>query len=170
MLALHMNQAHGVPRDEFKRAAGFNLKSGIISADLAEVLQGRERTGVALPSFDRTGLSPTPSTRNYRSLEGKEHMAKARALLMAEPGPMHTCRQCGKEFRQSTPTGKTLYCSTRCRSKFYSLKEHKHSLTCAGCGKTFIGGRYQAKRVAQGEPVVCSMHCRQQLNARRRYA
>jgi len=168
MLSLHMNTAHGVPKDEFKRAAGFNLKSGIISADLAEVLQRRENQGVALASFDHTGIRPTPSTRNYHSLEGKEHMAKARAMLMAEPGPMHTCRQCGKDFQQSTRMGRTMYCSTRCRSKFYSVSGRKHPLSCSQCGKTFIADLHQVRRMEAGKPVVCSMRCRQVSNARKR--
>jgi hypothetical protein len=168
-LSNHMNAAHGVPKDEFKRAAGFNLSSGIISAELAERLSQRERTGIAVGTALRGHEHPSyvAPTRNYISLERREHYRKVRALSAGEPGPVQTCRQCGKEFQQTTRFGKTLYCSTSCRSRFYAGRE-KHSLTCGICGKSFLGSRAQARRVSQGAPVVCSMHCRQILNARSR--
>lgn len=37
-LSLHMNLKHGVPPDEFKKIAGFNFSSGIVSAPLHEKL------------------------------------------------------------------------------------------------------------------------------------
>ena len=43
-LSLHMNYTHGVPADEFKRAAGFNLKSGIISGPMREALAQRPQS------------------------------------------------------------------------------------------------------------------------------
>ena len=54
----------------------------------------------------------------YRSLEGREHAKKARAML--GPGPQRTCTGCGKVFQQSTPMGKALYCSRECRDSAYA--------------------------------------------------
>lgn len=170
-LSNHMNQRHGVPAAEFKRAAGFNLKSGIISADLQEILSARENVGVGLSNYPRPEpmLMP-PRTRHYHSLEAKEHAAKARALLLAaEPGPMRECHACGKEFQQSTPFGKAMYCTPECRDRFYHRQRAaiKTPMTCAVCSKPFVGSLDQAKRNGRGLPVVCSNHCRQTLNARK---
>jgi len=171
-LSNHMNLHHGVPADEFKRAAGFNLNSGIISAPLQEAYSARERTGVALPEYihEPQQLMP-PRTRHYRSLESMEHQAKARALLLADPGPTRHCHACGKEFQQSTPLGKTRYCTRECRDKYYYLQTLaiKTPLTCAVCSEPFNGSIDQARRNGRGLPVVCSTHCRQVLNARSKW-
>lgn len=114
-LSIHMNQAHGVPAAEFKRAAGFNIHSGIISAPLQEALSSRDKVGVAL-SPPVTSLGGKPNT--YRSLEGREHRAKAMAVLLATAiRPQRVCAGCGATFQQSTPCGRTKYCSIACRSK-----------------------------------------------------
>ena len=159
-LSGHMNFAHGVPAPEFKRAAGFNLKSGIISPSLFEAMAARPHIHEAvfparerLP-VDKIGEAPE-QTRNYQSLEGREHRRKARAL--ESEGSTRVCRSCGETFRQSTPSGLTKYCSTRCRTAFYYYTRGIHSLTCVVCGKSFRG---KAHRVA------CSIHCRQVLNSR----
>ena len=125
-LTLHMNQAHGVRADEFKRAAGFNLSTGVIAKPLAEALREREVVGVAanMDDADRAAalaLSQEALAANqirYRSLEGREHAKKARAML--GPGPQRTCSGCGKVFQQSTPMGKALYCSRECRDNAYA--------------------------------------------------
>ena len=40
----------------------------------------------------------------YASLEGREHRAKARALVLALPGPSRTCRACGVLFSRRRPS------------------------------------------------------------------
>ena len=125
-LTLHMNQAHGVRADEFKRAAGFNLSTGVIAKPLAESLREREVVGIAahMDDADRSAalaLAQEALAANhirYRSLEGREHAKKARAML--GPGPQRTCAGCGKAFQQSTPMGKALYCSRECRDNAYA--------------------------------------------------
>jgi len=64
----------------------------------------------------------------YRSLEGKEHVMKAKALLGC--GPERVCVGCGKVFRQSTPMGRALYCTRECRNKTYSEKAKLSRKTC----------------------------------------
>ena len=125
-LTLHMNQAHGVNAGEFKRAAGFNLSTGVIAKPLAESLREREVVGIAahMDDADRSAalaLAQEALAANhirYRSLEGREHAKKARAML--GPGPQRTCAGCGKAFQQSTPMGKALYCSRECRDNAYA--------------------------------------------------
>jgi hypothetical protein len=128
-LSAHMNLWHGVNAPEFKRAAGFNLSTGVIARPLAEVLRKRENVGVAVNldcdetrlSFARLGRETMKdSPRLYFSLEGKEHAKKARLLLGA--GPHRTCAECGHIFQQSTPFGKALYCSVECRTIAYAKK------------------------------------------------
>ena len=124
-LTLHMNQAHGVRAEEFKRAAGFNLSTGVIAKPLAQALCQRANVGVAL-NQDGTALdlalavlaSGQKTNIRYRSLEGREHAKKARAMW--GPGPMRQCEGCGKVFQQSTPAGRALYCSPDCRDAHYA--------------------------------------------------
>lgn len=122
-LSLHANQAHGIPADEFKRAAGFNAGTGVIARPLAELLMHRPNVGVAL--FDNGHRFPSRGMRvgqvsGYRSLEGREHHSKANALLRESPGPERSCRGCGSTFQQSTPIGRTFYCTRGCRDIHYA--------------------------------------------------
>lgn len=121
-LTIHINQAHGLPSAEFKRATGFNLGTGVISRPLAESLQSRPLRGVAANYYG----DPIPaalaarraSPSRYVSLESREHQKKARVLM--GPGPSRACRCCGGTFNQSSPAGRTLYCSVRCRTAHYA--------------------------------------------------
>ena len=125
-LTLHMNQAHGVRAREFKRAAGFNLSTGVIAKPLAQALRERRLVGVADRMDDASRAAALALSQeaiaanqiNYRSLEGKEHSKKARAML--GHGPLRACTGCGNVFQQSTPMGKTLYCSRECRDNAYA--------------------------------------------------
>lgn len=123
-LSVHMNAAHGVPADEFKRAAGFSKSTGVISKDVAQALRAREKQGVALvPEMWGREAFTSAGTVVYCSLEAKEHRAKGAALLRSQPGPLRVCTGCGCEFVQSTPCGRAIYCSVQCRSKTYSEKK-----------------------------------------------
>lgn len=128
-LSLHMNQSHGVQADDFKRAAGFNLSTGVVGRSLAEVLRDRSVVGVAAGLGDeekrRAALSSAleaikSAPIRYRSIEGAEHKKKARAIMGS--GPQRTCAGCGCVFHQSTPMGKALYCTIRCRSVAYATR------------------------------------------------
>jgi hypothetical protein len=84
-LTLHVNQAHGVTSDEFKRAAGFNLSTGVIAKSLAQAYSARNLVGVATQS-DVEKLAALqlalahPAINTRWSLEAREHRAKERAL------------------------------------------------------------------------------------------
>lgn len=122
-LTIHVNQMHGITADEFKRAAGFNRSSAIVSKGLAVDLQDRAKQGVALlPEYWANANQGFPKwKRTTPSNEAKEHRVKARAL--AGVGPIRICSGCGCEFQQSTPFGKAMYCSKPCRSAHYSKIE-----------------------------------------------
>ncbi len=112
-LSLHMNTTHGITADDFKRAAGFNLQTGVVSSTLSEAMSERAPVGIAL-----NPKCPEPTLgrkRGYLSLESKEHHAKARAL--AGEGPPRICQVCRTDFRQSTIFGRAKYCSKKCQTK-----------------------------------------------------
>lgn len=130
-LTLHINQAHGIKADEFKRAAGFNLSTGVVSKPLAEALRERAAVGVAVNVGEGTNnaalaLAHEAIATNpicYKSLERREHSKKARALM--GPGPQRICIGCGNTFRQSTPMGRALYCSLECRDNAYTAQRRE---------------------------------------------
>jgi hypothetical protein len=159
-LTAHVNFEHGIQADEFKKMVGFNLKTGGVSPELAEILRGR--------AIDRdwgTGLKPNPGHKSYpagryRSLEGREHSRKASALLKnALSGKSLPCRTCMKSVPQGY-FGQKLYCSTKCRSAYYLKKNRCHEVVCFHCGAEFIGSRDQKKRFDKNGQVFCSFRCR----------
>ncbi len=169
-LSLHMNFAHGVPADEFKRAAGFNLKSGIISAPMRESLAQRPQClAPGQGEYLTTAVSHKSHIRNYQSLEGKEHRHKAMALMLGQQGPTRTCKGCGQGFRQQHLHGRRLFCSFPCRDEWYRQQNAKQNwmANCATCGSQFHCTRYRYNRMVQGMPVCCSLSCRQALNGAR---
>jgi hypothetical protein len=126
-LSLHVNQAHGITAAEFKRAAGFNLTSGIVSEPLARKLQERDISGVALDVMQglwQKGLVAIAKLKEegllYRSKESHENKTKGRVLHSTQPGPIRTCLGCSVVFQQSTPYGRALYCTPQCRDAYYA--------------------------------------------------
>jgi hypothetical protein len=124
-LSLHMNYTHGIKAEEIKRAAGFNKGTGLIAKPLAQVLQGRDKVGVAADERMRLlGSQFLPSAGRvvaYRSLESAEHRAKVRALKCAAgAGPTRMCVGCGCSFQQSTPFGRAKHCTRECRAQRYA--------------------------------------------------
>jgi len=166
-----MNQVHGVPAREFKRAAGFNLGTGVITSQLSQTLSERSNVGVALgphPIDYLDGFRPT--TKGYTSLEGREHHIKSRLLLIGYPGPTRKCQHCKKEFQQATVFGHAKFCSIKCRYIAYQLKVNVkvYDLVCCYCAKSFKGNKFQHKRQTNGDNVVCSTTCRAFLNSSKR--
>lgn len=123
-LTSHVNLAHGIQAAEFKRAAGFNLSSGIIGRELASTLSNSARSRSKYPDMlavrdaRRSEDQPNAVSR-YHSLEGREHSLKARALICEEVGPERKCLECNESFTQSTPMGRAMYCSRSCRKEYY---------------------------------------------------
>jgi len=124
-LSVHMNAAHGITAAEFKRAAGFNKSTGVVSKPTGQRLRERALVGIAMDSSYWGTIDKNHNTGHEHrdSLEAKEHRAKARAL--AGDAPMRKCECCGSVFQQSTAFGKTLYCTKLCRSKYYANNKLK---------------------------------------------
>ena len=173
-LSYHMNMTHGISAREFKKLAGFNLRSGIISLPLQETLSSILRPWTEDTLTPGPGRPPSdgkeiPNMPRYQSLEGKEHRQKARALKMLESEPpARTCDQCGKVFQQLVVYGKTKYCSVACRDLYYSERNSKkqYVFTCGVCGSLFRGDKYQLRRIQKNMIVVCSYYCRQKRAAK----
>jgi len=166
-LSFHMNMSHGVKARDFKRAAGFNYSSGIISLTLKETLLNR-------PNDNGNNLLVGTGWNGGRtsSLEAKEHAIKSRTMILAERnGPPRVCKGCGKTFNQSTVFGKMCWCSVECRTQCHidELREKKYPLVCVVCKKEFLGNKYQLRRSDKNEDVVCSLHCRQKRNGKIRH-
>lgn len=165
-LSMHMNQTHGVTAENFKKLAGFNLGSGIVSAPLHEAYCERDHVGIAIdnsrfPQFT-TGMQQKKT--QYRSLEGKEHRAKTRSLKNdTEEKPLRVCTGCGVEFRQSTHFGRKLFHSFECRDVYYKTHRkpipRKNKLSCVVCGSGFFGTNKQQKNANNGIGVCCSYRC-----------
>lgn len=122
-LAVHLNTAHGIIADDFKRAVGFNLGTGLVCPDLHKALSDRALAGVAISG--ESPLTHGEGVSRYVSTEGKESRAKARAIAVIALGPERTCLGCGGKFRQSTIFGRAKYCTITCREKTYRAAKKK---------------------------------------------
>ena len=168
-LSAHCNYAHGITAEKLKELAGFNRTTGLISKDLSQALSEIRKRQQAegligagfVPGFP--GMKAPPS--KPRRLEGNEHAAKARALMVAEGTnrPPRQCRQCGVDVTQPT-LGRKEYCTTRCRSAYYKAI-HSAELLCGYCGVTFMGSPNQVTRAQKKLPVYCNATCRAIVNS-----
>jgi len=75
-LTLHMNLSHGIAEEEFKRAAGFNLSTGVVSASMHENLCSRGNTG----GFVDGVIARAARKFDYVSREAREHQQKSYEL------------------------------------------------------------------------------------------
>lgn len=161
-LSMHLNFHHGITAGEFKKLAGFNKKTGLVSPSLSEHLSNREHLqdkelmAHRMLAFKYRG---EPTERELRK-EGREHHKKSR--ILSGPGPSRTCGCCGKTFTQTTVFGLAKYCSPKCQQETHIAKNaaKKHDMTCGHCKKHFFGNRYQQIRVERELPVFCSFKCR----------
>ena len=163
-LSSHMNMAHGIPKDKFKEMAGFNVTTGVVTADYSErmsqakLAQGWGADHMArLRALVKNRVNPPSGPPR---LEGKEHHRKARALMEIPPTPF-TCAGCGKECVERKWIQK--YCSVDCRDKHYVQLNTKKQFTvrCEVCKNEFPGDKNQKRRAGRGQVVVCSFTCRQ---------
>lgn len=131
-LSNHVNFAHGIPASEFKRAAGFNLKTGLVSSAMAESLSGRphiheNNLRAELAKAIATRDAPLiPVYTDYKSLEGKEHMAKSIALRKASTVmDERICVGCGTAYRPAPLAWSQKYCSFACRDSHYAERKRE---------------------------------------------
>ena len=81
-LSIHMNHAHGICADEFKRLAGFNKGTGVVSPStsrkLSENTIALREAGILETSLDfRNSVDLTKQRHPWRP-EAREHIMKAR--------------------------------------------------------------------------------------------
>jgi hypothetical protein len=167
-LSLHMNFTHGVPVRDFKKMAGFNLTSGIISLPLYELMCARPHIKKAkfVGGGNRSGIQGD----GYKSLEGKEHIKKSWIINSTTGGILATrkCLECGRDAPVSFGEYAKKFCSVSCREKYYKSHGKERvslKLSCCVCSNEFDASPDQARRNKKGMVSVCSLSCRQKLNA-----
>lgn len=172
-LSMHVNHTHGIHAEEFKKLAGFNLTSGLVTPELwdkyRENALARDIGIKDLSSYKRG------KSGEYQSLEGKEHAVKGHAMSKAVrySAPTHyahegICRQCSLRFTYLS-FQRTFYCTHECRQEYYNAQnmEKKYNIACSQCGESFLGNKYQYMRTQKCLPVACSMDCKQSMNGSR---
>lgn len=178
-LSHHMNFAHGTPAKEFKRAAGFNLTTGVITPRLFKTLSSRAHVHMAFAGPGAAeqrranGRKARGSVREYHSLEGAEHSAKARALMYMtiSPPPARECRGCGATFTPGPIAWAAKFCTFECRDRHYAKRNKNKQLsgefgtaTCRECGKDFNLSKERTTpsylRDHGHTGPFCSFHCR----------
>ena len=156
-LGSHVNLAHGISAREFKKLCGFNITTGLVGEALSCKMSQNA------PKCTKTPQNCGPRSQNtYFSLERKEHQKKALADAVP-PGTFKPCLLCLNPVEQPI-RGRKNYCSTKCRSKFYTLQKNALCV-CSFCGSEFVGTRSQTKRYQAGENVCCSIQCRNKKNS-----
>lgn len=156
-LSLHMNFSHGVTADQFKRAAGFNLKSGIVSRDLSEKMSERAKVGVAnrgpteVIAHALKCKSESSRVKTYHSLEAKEHLKKMHYSGLYSPGKSRICVGCGEAFLQSTVFGKADFCTLTCRDNYYTRQRHAQQRV------RVIDGNNKVQWVPRQTPCDCDV-------------
>lgn len=169
-LGAHVNLRHGIEADDFKRAAGFNLGSGLVTPDVAKALGERPHIqGGPVVNGLRFVKGHANAIQGYRSLESREHAAKTRALMQETTEmPPRICRECAIEYRPDPLGYNSKFCSLPCRTEWYRKKNKLRdvALVCAECGHGFTGSRAQQRRSLKSLPVFCNFACRQTRAAR----
>ena len=94
------------------------------------------------------------SRERYQMMKAGEH-------VVGQPFKL-TCKCCGEEFESSHSN--TLFCSPRCRAKFYrqeAAESRKRECVCGNCGKVFITTRNDVK--------YCCEACQRKAHSKMQY-
>lgn len=170
-LGTHVNLAHGLVAREFKKIAGFNVTTGLVTPRLSQALGSRPHLQDCIASADflaHRGKFPVQTPDRSLSLEGREHLRKGQAVArQGNSQKRGVCRQCGADIVLPI-TGVRYYCSIQCRTTWKQNNAWTAEVICAYCGISFQGSHQQSLRYHRDySVVVCSMQCRSRLNARR---
>jgi hypothetical protein len=171
-LSCHMNFTHGVSAEVFKKLAGFNHTTGLVSADLHKVMSLRMQQWCEDNNPGGVFVPTENTVRKNIRLEGKEHQKKTRALIKSgqyqckKTVLIKNCKNCRKTIKQPA-MGHRLYCDNGCRQKYYNRKnaECKYGCICQWCSKQFMGNVEQYRRQLKGLAIACCIKHRQYLNA-----
>lgn len=174
-LGFHCNIVHGIDVKKLRELAGFNKKTGIVSASESQRLseQGRAlfeegKTGIAFLEMleeVKAGERSLPKPKPSVSLEAKEHRRKSAAVRLCSI-VTKTCSQCGAEYQSTSMAHSRLFCSVKCRqiSEKARAKSGVEDVRCSFCGEMFTANRYKADRSRRGLKVTCSDTCRNSMN------
>ncbi len=94
------------------------------------------------------------SRERYQMMKAGEHVVGQPFKLI--------CKCCGEEFKSSHSN--TLFCSPRCRAKFYrqeAAESRKRECVCGNCGKAFTTTRNDVK--------YCCEACQRKAHSKMRY-
>jgi hypothetical protein len=165
-LSRHANMVHGITAEQLKELAGFNKRTGLATPAIREAMSQKALAEIAAGkmAMGNAKYLTHKGTHRPQRLEGKEHWKKATvdAMSTAPPKPPRPCRVCGKDVPQAFH-GATYYCSSQCRTKYYS-EQGKKEMRCSYCNALFLAKKYQQSGAAKGRPVCCSHTCRNQMN------
>ncbi len=174
-LGYHCNIVHGIDVVKLRELAGFNRRTGTVSApeqqrlsDQGKTLFEDGKTGHAFLEMQeeiKNGERERPQSNPSDTLESREHRRKAAALRRAVI-VTRVCNECEREYESTALAHGSLFCSVKCRSvgererRRQGVSEEK----CSYCGEIFIANQWKADRVRNGHKVTCSDLCRNRMN------
>lgn len=162
-LSVHVNHAHGIKAADFKKIAGFNKTSGLVTSELSRRLGDALREITLQKMADGTSqLIPfekgdvSKRVRPEMTLEGREHVTKSIHLRRGVSSRTGICANCQKAYTSHKVGRFPKYCSIECRANYY---ENQYLLNCSYCNKEFKGDLKRKTRVEKGLEIFCSHYC-----------
>lgn len=163
-LSVHVNHAHGIKAADFKKIAGFNKTSGLVTSELSRRLGDALREITLQKMADGTSqLIPfqkgeiTERAKPEMRLEGREHITKSIHLRKGvSSSRTGICANCKKAYTSHQVGRFPKYCSIECRANYY---ENQYLLNCSYCKKEFKGDLKRKTRVEKGLEIFCSHYC-----------
>lgn len=194
-LSLHMNLLHGVSPDEFKKIAGFNFYSGIVSAVLHEKLSKIAVSKGANPHESRLRKIKALSVKPANSMGDVAAINSKTRLQLIEDGkiknPVAWSRrkkqisleaiEHGTKARALIAIGKLVkephqcaVCPNEVRGMAYCCskgcyqKFGKRNMTCTNCNILFSASKTAQAKAALGKPIFHSKGCATNYTVARR--
>lgn len=174
-LGHHCNVVHGIDVRTLRELAGFNRRTGVVSATESARLseQAKElfedgKIGHAfLEMIDeiKCGERDAPKSIPTNSLEAREHRRKSAAMRRFVVVNKQ-CKECGADYETNSLAHGQLFCSVQCRrvSEKRKAKEGVEPVKCSFCGELFTANKFKADRAKKGLKVTCSDICRNRMN------
>ena len=168
-LSQHVNFVHGISAAKFKEMVGFNRSTGLVSPEAWRALSDRPYDHLRNdPEKNRQILAAAREKwdghTSGRRLESRERSRKQLAERRASLPPQTLmCGRCSSPFVVTGAVSKKPKNCPPCRQVLHYEKAMARSvpLTCANCGKEFLGNALQRRRAEKHLPIVCSAECKQ---------
>lgn len=152
-LTTHMVNFHGVPRNEFKKIAGFNKTTGVVAQPTAKLLAEANANKGNLRINEYSDINKIQQPRGRISLEAREHHAKALTFRDSS-----NAVAASKEWRERNPGLTSEY-----GQRGLDVRNRKSAMetqTCLWCFSEF-------QRPVWQNTVTCSPECRRKRNSER---